>query len=68
MLKVLSSSPGTAKKKERSQGPVSHACNPGYSGGRDQEDQVLKPAQANRSGDHILKNHHKKGLVERLKM
>jgi hypothetical protein len=26
--------------------PVSHACNPSYSGGRDQEDHGLKPAQA----------------------
>jgi hypothetical protein len=24
--------------------PVAHACNPSYSGGRDQEDQGLKPA------------------------
>jgi hypothetical protein len=28
---------------------VAHACNPSYSGGRDQEDQGLKPAQANSS-------------------
>jgi hypothetical protein len=26
---------------------VAHACNPSYSGGRDQEDQGLNPAQAN---------------------
>jgi hypothetical protein len=25
---------------------VAHACNPSYSGGRDQEDRGLKPAQA----------------------
>jgi hypothetical protein len=45
---------------------VAHACNPNYSGGSDQEDNGLKPAQANSSGDPMLKkkkNHHKKGLV-----
>jgi hypothetical protein len=26
---------------------VTHACNPSYSGGRDQEDSGLKPARAN---------------------
>jgi hypothetical protein len=26
-------------------GQVAHACNPSYSGGRDQEDHDLKPAQ-----------------------
>jgi hypothetical protein len=35
----------------------SHACNPSYSGGRDQEDRGLKPAQANCS----QKTLHKKG-------
>jgi hypothetical protein len=30
-----------------------HACNPGYSGGRDQEDPGLKPALANSSQDLI---------------
>jgi hypothetical protein len=30
---------------------VAHACNPSYSGARDQEDQSLKPAQANSSQD-----------------
>jgi hypothetical protein len=28
--------------------PVAHACNPSYSGGRDQEAQSLKPAWADR--------------------
>jgi hypothetical protein len=32
---------------------VAHACNPSYSGGRDQEDHGLKPAQANSSRDPI---------------
>jgi hypothetical protein len=34
---------------------VAHACNPSYSGGRDQEDHVLKPAWANSSWDPIFK-------------
>jgi hypothetical protein len=42
--------------------PVAQACNPSYSGGRDQEDHGLKPAQVNSSQDPISKkNHHKKG-------
>jgi hypothetical protein len=32
------------------------ACNPGYSGGRDQEDRGAKPAQANSLWDPNLKN------------
>jgi hypothetical protein len=43
---------------------VAHACNPSYSGDRDQEDHGLMSVQANSSGDPILKkkkNHHKKG-------
>jgi hypothetical protein len=35
---------------------VVHACNPSYSGGRDQEDRGLKPALANSSRDPVLKN------------
>jgi hypothetical protein len=35
---------------------VAHACNPSYSGGRDQEDPGLKPGQANSSRDPISKN------------
>jgi hypothetical protein len=35
--------------------PVAHACNLSYSGGRDQEDRGLKPAQANSSRDPISK-------------
>jgi hypothetical protein len=34
---------------------VAHACNPSYSGGRDQEDHVPKPAQANSLQDPISK-------------
>jgi hypothetical protein len=35
--------------------PVAHTCNPRYSGGRDQEDHDLEPAQANSSQDPISK-------------
>jgi hypothetical protein len=35
--------------------PMAHACNPSYSGGRDQEDRHSKPAQTNGLGDPILK-------------
>jgi hypothetical protein len=34
---------------------VAHACNPSYSGGRDQEDHGLKPARANSFRDPILR-------------
>jgi hypothetical protein len=34
---------------------VAQACNPSYSGGRDQEDRISKPDWANRSQDPILK-------------
>jgi hypothetical protein len=34
---------------------VAHACNPSYSGGRDQEDHDSKPAWAKSSQDPILK-------------
>jgi hypothetical protein len=34
---------------------VAHTCNSSYSGGRDQEDQGSKPAQANSSQDPIWK-------------
>jgi hypothetical protein len=44
---ALSFSPSTVKKKKKSQVQVVHACNPSYSGGRDQEDLSSKPAWAN---------------------
>jgi hypothetical protein len=46
---------------------VAYAYNPSYSGGRDQEDHSLKPAQANSSRPYLKKPLHKKGLVEWLK-
>jgi hypothetical protein len=43
---------------------VAHACNPSYSGIRDQDDRSSKPAQANSSVRHYLdKTLHKKELV-----
>jgi hypothetical protein len=39
-----------------------HTSNPNYSGGNDQEDQDLKPAQANSLREHILKNLSQKGV------
>jgi hypothetical protein len=60
------------KSKLLSPALVAHACNPSYSGGRDQGDHGSKPAQANSSGDLISKKkkkkNHKKGLVEWLKV
>jgi hypothetical protein len=49
---------------------VAHAGNLSYSGGSDQEDQGWKPAQASNLKERpYLKNtHHKKGLVEWLKV
>jgi hypothetical protein len=45
--------------------PVAHACNPSYSGGRDQEDYSSKPAWANISKRLYLENPFTKiGLVE----
>jgi hypothetical protein len=42
---------------------VAHACNPSYSGGRDQEDHSSKSAQASSSQDPISKKIHKKKRV-----
>jgi hypothetical protein len=47
--------------------PLAHACNPTYSGRRDQEDRGSKTAQANSSRDPILKNPSQKragGMVQ----
>jgi hypothetical protein len=41
---------------------VAHACNPSYSGGRDQEDHGLKPARAKSSvRPYLKKTLHRKG-------
>jgi hypothetical protein len=42
-------------KKKLSWAPVAHTYNPSYSGGRDQEDRSLKPAQAYSSVRAYLK-------------
>jgi hypothetical protein len=42
-------SEGIKKKKNPKQALLVHACNPVYSGGRDQEDRCLKPALSNSS-------------------
>jgi hypothetical protein len=48
---------------------VAHACNPNYSGGRDQEYQGSKPARANSSARlYLEKPFTKIGLVEWLKV
>jgi hypothetical protein len=48
---------------------VAHTCNPSYSGSRDQEDHGSKPAQAKElPRPYLEKTHHKKGLVEWLKV
>jgi hypothetical protein len=48
---------------------VAHACKPGYSGVRDQEDHGSKSARTNSSRDPISKKHITKiGLVEWLKL
>jgi hypothetical protein len=46
---------------------VVHICSPSYSGGRD-KDHGSKPAHANSCKTLSLKTHHKKGLVEWLKV
>jgi hypothetical protein len=48
---------------------VIHACNPSYSGGRDQQDRGLKPAVGKWLTRPYLKNtQHKKGLEVWLKV
>jgi hypothetical protein len=46
----------THKQKKEGLGTIVHACNPRYSGGRDQEDCWLRPDQAKSSRDLILTN------------
>jgi hypothetical protein len=45
----------SSRKQTTSQALVTHACNPSYSGSRDQEDHHSKPAQANSSMRPYLK-------------
>jgi hypothetical protein len=44
-----------ARRSNRSQAPVAHACNPSYSRDRDQEDHGLKLASANSLREPISK-------------
>jgi hypothetical protein len=55
------------KKYCVSQVPIAHACNPSYSGDRDQEDHGLSTAWANRLRDPVSKNPPQKSAGERLK-
>jgi hypothetical protein len=45
---TMESSMEAPQRNKNSQAPVAHACNPSYSGGRDQEDQGPKPAQTHK--------------------
>jgi hypothetical protein len=51
MQEASGSVTGTIKKELLQLAPVAQAYNPSYSGGRDQEDWGMKPAQANSSWD-----------------
>jgi hypothetical protein len=56
------------KKKKVAGKLVAHACNPSYSGGRDQEAHSSRPARANSFLDPSQKKkNHKKGVREWLK-
>jgi hypothetical protein len=54
-LKILASALRN-KKRSQCQASVAHACNPRYSGSRDQEDHGSKPALANSLREPISKN------------
>jgi hypothetical protein len=48
---------------------VAHSCNPSYSGDGDEEDHSSKPAPGKQfPRPYLKKRHHKKGLVEWLKV
>jgi hypothetical protein len=68
-LPLLKTNKQAKKKKNFSRAPAAHACNPSYSGGRDQEDCGLKPALGKQFERPYLKKKHlyKKRLVEWLK-
>jgi hypothetical protein len=68
MHEALDSLVTTIKRKKINWGLVAHACNPSYSGGRDQEDRGSKPAWANCSRAYLKNTHYKKELVEWLKV
>jgi hypothetical protein len=56
-------------KRNRSWVLVAHTCNPSYPGGRDQEKLQFEASLGKEFERHYLeKSHHKKGLVEWLKV
>jgi hypothetical protein len=68
-LSGCSQGPRSVLINERGQVPVTHTCNPSYSGGRDQDNCGLKPSQANSSmRPYLEKPFTKIGLVEWLKV
>jgi hypothetical protein len=52
----------TIKKTNTSWAPVVHTCNLNYLGSRDQQDGILKPAQANSWQDKSQTKNHNKGI------
>jgi hypothetical protein len=69
MLNTPGHKGNTNQKYFRSWVPVAQACNPSYSGGRDQEDCGSKPAWANSFQDTFLKKPFtKKGWNKRPKI
>jgi hypothetical protein len=50
----------TFLESQLSQALVAHACNPSYSGGRDQEDTIQNQPQENSSQDPLLRKHNAK--------
>jgi hypothetical protein len=65
MIVNLKNSWTIKKQKYESLGPVAHACNSGYSEGRDQEECSSNPTQAISYMRHYLKQPFTKiGLVE----
>jgi hypothetical protein len=59
-MKMTTAEHITTNSYQHSQAPVAHACNPSYSGGRDQEDLGSKPAQENSSRAETLARGKKK--------
>jgi hypothetical protein len=55
-----------SKLRSFESGLMAHACNPSYTGGRDQENCSLRPAQANSLRDPILKTQKRAGGVAQM--
>jgi hypothetical protein len=60
--------PGDAIKKNTQPGAVTHTCYPSYSGGRDQKDQLEASPGRQFTRPYLEETHHKKGLMEWLKV